>query len=83
IGQVKNISLNLSAYRNRHENGRDDGMYVGLSVPWGESGSFGYSGQFSKGQNSHSADYSDRINERTNYRLSTGVTGDHRVTGNG
>ena len=36
IGQVKNISLNLSAYRNRHENGRDDGMYVGLSVPWGE-----------------------------------------------
>lgn len=35
IGQVKNISLNLSAYRNRHENGRDDGMYVGLSVPWG------------------------------------------------
>ncbi len=83
IGQVKNISLNLSAYRNRHENGRDDGMYVGLSVPWGESGSFGYSGQFSKGQNSYSADYSDRINERTDYRLSTGVTGDHRVTGNG
>ncbi len=35
IGQVKNISLNLSAYRNRHENGRDDGMYVGLSVRGG------------------------------------------------
>ncbi len=83
IGQVKNISLNLSAYRNRHEGGRDDGMYVGLSVPWGASGSFGYSGQFSKGQNSHSADYSDRINERTNYRISTGMTSDHRVTGNG
>lgn len=83
IGQVKNISLNLSAYRNRHEGGRDDGMYISLSVPWGESGSIGYSGQFSKGQNSHSADYSDRINERTNYRITAGMSSDHRAIGNG
>ncbi|WP_337137119.1 outer membrane usher protein [Morganella morganii] len=83
IGQVKNISLNLSAYRNRHQGGRDDGMYIGLSVPWGESGSIGYSGQFSKGQNSHSADYSDRINERANYRITAGMSSDHRAIGNG
>ncbi|WP_413483150.1 outer membrane usher protein [Morganella psychrotolerans] len=83
IGQVKNVSLNLSAYRNRHENGRDDGMYVGLSLPWGESGSIGYSGQFSKGQNSHSADYSDRINDRSNYRVTAGMSSDHRTIGNG
>ncbi|WP_025152564.1 outer membrane usher protein [Morganella morganii] len=83
IGQVKNISLNLSAYRNRHEDGRDDGMYIGLSVPWGESGSMGYSGQFSKGQNSHSADYSDRINEKMNYRITAGMSSDHRTIGNG
>ncbi|HCM63140.1 MAG TPA: PapC/FimD family outer membrane usher protein [Morganella sp. (in: Bacteria)] len=83
IGQVKNISLNLSAYRNSHENGHDDGMYVGLSLPWGESGSIGYSGQFSKGQNSHSADYSDRINDRSNYRVTAGLSSDHRAIGNG
>ena len=83
LGQVKNISLNLSAYRNSNENGHDDGMYVGLSLPWGESGTIGYSGQFSKGQSSHSADYSDRINDRSNFRVTAGMSSDHRTIGNG
>ncbi len=36
IGKWKNLSLNLTAYRNRYRENNDDGVYASLTVPWGE-----------------------------------------------
>lgn len=70
IGRFKNISLNLSAFRTQSTDSNDEGMYVSLSLPWGESGSMSYDSQISHEGVGNSLSYSDRINENNNYHLS-------------
>ncbi|WP_340616584.1 outer membrane usher protein [Xenorhabdus entomophaga] len=74
IGRYKNISVSLSAYRNNFDNRKDDGMYLNLSVPWGDSGTFSYSGMLNRQGNSHMAGYYGRIDDRNNYRISAGTS---------
>jgi len=83
IGRFKNISLSLSAYRTQYDSKNDDGMYLSLSLPWGQNGSMSYNAQFSHGDNSQTVGYSDRIDENNNYRISGGTGQDGRVTGSG
>lgn len=69
VGSMKNVSLSLSAYRSMRDGENDDGMYLSLSVPWGNTGSLSYSSQFSQSGNSNSVGYSDILGESSNYNV--------------
>ena len=83
IGRFKNISASLSAYRTQYEDSNDDGMYLSLSIPWGENGSLSYNGQSSGSDTSHTVGYYDRLDANNNYRINAGSTSDGRGTGSG
>ncbi len=83
IGGYKNINLNLSAYRNKYEGKNDDGMYMTLSLPWGNSGTISYNAMANREGNSHTVGYYDRINENSNYRLAVGTSIDGKAAANG
>ncbi|PHM37217.1 outer membrane usher protein [Xenorhabdus innexi] len=83
IGRYKGIYVNLSAYRNKFDNKKDDGLYLGLSIPWGESGTVNYNGLVNRQGNGHTVSYFNRIDDRNNYRISTGVNTYGRATADG
>lgn len=83
VGTFRNVSLSLSAYRSQLNGANDDGMYVSLSLPWGDGATLDYSGQFSGGSSSHSLGYYDRLDDNNSYRLSAGATSDGQSTGSG
>lgn len=73
IGRFKNVNLSLTGYRNKYNGTNDDGMYVSLSLPWGNSGTISYNGTLNKENSSNQVGYYDRLNERDTYQVSTGV----------
>lgn len=83
IGKFKNVSASLSAYRTQYEDSNDDGMYLSLSIPWGNNGTFSYSGQSSAGKTSNTLGYYNRMDDNNNYRLNAGSTSDGLATGSG
>lgn len=72
VGSFRNVSLSLSAYRNTYNGVNDDGGYLSLSLPWGNSGSLGYSATVNRSDVTHRANYYDRLDEHSNYNLSAG-----------
>ncbi|MHC2149044.1 outer membrane usher protein [Pseudomonas sp. 210_17 TE3656] len=72
VGGLKNLSLSLTAYQNKSNGTSDDGAYLSLSIPWGNSSSISYSASANRGDNTHSLSYYDRIDERNHYMLSAG-----------
>ncbi|RNW08454.1 PapC/FimD family outer membrane usher protein, partial [Serratia nematodiphila] len=72
IGRFRSLSLSLSAYRNRYNERNDDGMYLSLSVPWGNGATVSYNTTLDRNDNTHRVSYYDRIDERSNYQLSAG-----------
>jgi len=72
MGAFRNVSLSLSAYRNIYNGVNDDGGYLSLSLPWGSSGSLGYSATVNRNDVTHMANYYDRLDEHSNYSLSAG-----------
>ncbi|HGM6822571.1 TPA: outer membrane usher protein [Serratia marcescens] len=72
LGNVKNMSLSMSAYRNRYNERNDDGAYLSLSVPWGNGATLSYNTTVNRDDSSHRVGYYDRIDERSNYQLSAG-----------
>lgn len=73
IGKVKNISMSLSAYRNRYNNSNDDGVYLSLSMPFGNSATVSYSATVSGRENTQRVGYADRLDDHNSYQLNTGV----------
>ncbi|UAN45369.1 outer membrane usher protein [Serratia sp. JSRIV001] len=74
IGRFKDLSLSMTAYRNKFNRANDDGMYFSLSMPWGNSGSVSYSSSLIRNDNTHQVGYFDRLNEHDSYQLSSGVS---------
>ncbi|MFQ6791106.1 outer membrane usher protein [Serratia marcescens] len=72
LGSVKNMSLSLSAYRNRYNERNDDGAYLSLSVPWGNGATLSYNTTVNRDDNSHRVGYYDRLDDRSNYQISAG-----------
>lgn len=72
LGDYKNLSLSLSAYRNRFNDRNDDGMYLSLSVPWGNGATVSYNTTLNRSDNTHRVGYYDRIDDRSNYQLNAG-----------
>jgi outer membrane usher protein FimD/PapC len=72
IGRFKNLSLSLSAYRNRYNETNDDGAYLSLSMPWGNGATLSYNSTFNRHDNTQRVGYYDRIDEHSNYQLAAG-----------
>lgn len=73
IGEFRNLSVSLSAYRNTYNSVRDDGMFLSLSMPFGTSGSLSYNATTNRNDTSNRVSYYDRADERTSYQLSAGT----------
>ncbi|VEI77015.1 Outer membrane usher protein papC precursor [Serratia fonticola] len=74
IGRFRNLSLSLTGYRNKYNGSNDDGMYLSLSVPWGDGGSMSYSSSYDRNDNTHQVGYYDRLENGDSYQLSSGLT---------
>ncbi|ALL40477.1 fimbrial assembly protein (plasmid) [Serratia marcescens] len=72
MGHWRNVSLSLSAYRNAYNGIKDDGAYLSLSMPWGNSATVSYNTTISRDNTTHRVGYYDRIDEHNNYQLSAG-----------
>ncbi|AHM75631.2 PapC/FimD family outer membrane usher protein [Yersinia hibernica] len=73
IGKMKNISMTFSAYRNRYNDSNDDGVYLSMSMPIGNSATISYSATVSGRENSQRVGYADRLDAHNNYQINTGV----------
>ena len=69
-GGMKNISVSLTAYQNKSNGTSDDGAYLSVSIPWGGTGSIGYSASVNGSDANHGLSYYDSIDERNQYMLS-------------
>ncbi|WP_199063788.1 outer membrane usher protein [Serratia sp. ASV30] len=74
LGRFKNLSVSMTAYRNKFNGSNDDGMYLSFSMPWGNSGSISYSSSLDRNNNTHQVSYYDQINEHDSYQLTSGVS---------
>ncbi|MBF7981211.1 MULTISPECIES: outer membrane usher protein [Rahnella] len=83
VGRFKNVSVSVSAYRSQRDGSNDDGMYLSLSLPWGNGGSLSYNSQYSDGSNNRTVGYYNRLDENNNYRINAGTTSDGQGTGSG
>ena len=72
IGRFKNLSLSLSGYRNKYNGSNDDGIYLSLSMPWGNGASVSYNTSVNRNDTTHRVGIYDRIDEHSNYQLSAG-----------
>ena len=72
LGRFKNLSMSMTAYRNEYNGLNDDGVYLSLSLPWNNRGSFSYSGSVTRDDNTHRVSYTDRVGDRGSYQLSSG-----------
>ncbi|WP_372840774.1 outer membrane usher protein [Pseudomonas protegens] len=73
LGGLKNLGLSLTAYRSQSHGAVDEGAYVSLSLPWGDSGSLSYNATLNRGSSGHNLSYYDRPDERNSYMLSAGT----------
>nr|WP_223499717.1 MULTISPECIES: outer membrane usher protein [unclassified Serratia (in: enterobacteria)] len=73
VGRFRNVSLSLTAYRNRFNKTDDDGMYMSLSLPFGGSGRVSYNGSYSSGDTRNSVGYYDRLKNGDTYQVSAGT----------
>ncbi|WP_230507182.1 fimbria/pilus outer membrane usher protein, partial [Serratia montpellierensis] len=72
LGEIKNLNLSLSAYRNRYNETNDDGMYLSLSMPWGNGATLSYNSTVNRNDNTNRVGYYQRVDEHNNYQLSAG-----------
>lgn len=81
LGKFKNLSVNLTAFRTSYQNTNDDGVYIALSVPWGETSTVSFNSSWDKSNTTQNINYYDRINERSNYQINTGVARSGAIIG--
>lgn len=74
LGRLKNLSLSLTAFRNKYNGHTDDGMYLSLSLPLGNDASLSYNGSWGRSDNTNKASYYKRVDEHNNYQVSSGLS---------
>jgi len=72
IGRFRNLNLSLTGYRNKYDGTNDDGMYLSLSMPWGQGGNLSYNASVNRNDSSQRVGYYDRLDEHSNYQLNVG-----------
>ncbi len=73
-GSISNLNVSLSAYQNKINNINENGMYLSLSMPFGENGTISVNNNTSKGTDSQAINYYHQANEHNNYQISAGHT---------
>lgn len=71
---LRDLSLSLTAFRNNQYGSKDKGGYLSLSIPWGSNSTVSYSMNTSKDDTSQRISYYKRIDETSNYQISTGYS---------
>lgn len=79
MGRFRNISLSATAYTNTYDDEKDNGMYLSLSIPWGDGGLISYENSVAGGEHSDQVSYYDRVNERNDYKITTGTSDNHEM----
>ncbi|WP_368547366.1 outer membrane usher protein [Klebsiella pneumoniae] len=76
FGEIKNVNINLSAYRSMYNNVKDDGVYLGISIPWETNSTLSFDGQYGSAGTANTMSYFEQVNSRNSYRVKAGV-GEH------
>ncbi|QKN79771.1 outer membrane usher protein [Scandinavium goeteborgense] len=71
-----NISLSLTAFKNKYNNTNDNGAYLGLTLPIGDNDSVSFNSSLSNNELSNSASYYNTIDDHNSYQLSAGESSD-------
>lgn len=79
VGHFRNVSLSATAFRNDYEGEKDDGVYLSLSIPWGDGSMVSYENSVSGGDHSNQVTYYDKVNERDNYKLTVGTSNNNEM----
>lgn len=77
MGSIRNMSVSLTGYRYEYDNNADKGIYLSLSLPWGESSTISYNGNYGSGADSSQASLYHRIDDASHYTVSTGTSENH------
>ncbi|WP_409309772.1 outer membrane usher protein [Pectobacterium sp. B1J-3] len=83
IGNISNASMNITGYRNVYNNMRDDGVFLSMTIPWGNTGSLSYDGQYNRNNNSHMVGYYDRVDDNNSYNVKAGLGPNGRSAASG
>lgn len=83
IGSIKNMSVNLSAYRNEVRGKTDDTLYLSLNIPLGSAASINYSAQSGSAGSSQNTGWYQRLDERNTYQIGTSTSSGEAPTFSG
>ncbi|EII9935690.1 fimbrial biogenesis outer membrane usher protein [Escherichia coli] len=82
VGDWKDISVSTSFNTTHYEDkGRDNQIYLSISLPIGERGRLGYDMQNSSSSTTHRMSWNDTLDERNSWGMSAGVQSDRPDNG--
>lgn len=74
VGDWRNINLSLTAYRNKFSESTDNGAYLSLSVPWGDTGNLSYNMTSNSGSHTNRVGYIDHMSNGDTYQIAAGMS---------
>ncbi len=77
LGSIRNMSISMTGYRYEYDNQADKGVYISLSMPWGDSSTISYNGNYGSGSDSSQVGYFSRVDDATHYQLNVGTSDKH------
>lgn len=77
MGGIRNMSISLTGYRYEYDNSADKGVYISLSMPWGDSSTVSYNGNYGSGPDSSQVGYFSRIDDASHYQINVGNSENH------
>lgn len=77
LGSLRNLSVSLTGYRYEYDKSSDKGVYLSLSLPWGDNSTISYNGNYGSGADSSQASLYHRIDDASHYTLSAGTSENH------
>lgn len=83
IGKWKNVSLSLTGYRSQAWGIKDDGAYIGVSVPWENGADVSYNAQSTSSGLSQTVGWYDAIDGNNSYNLQAGTAPGNKMLASG
>ncbi|EEX2832973.1 fimbrial biogenesis outer membrane usher protein [Escherichia albertii] len=77
MGSIRNMSVSLTGYRYEYDNSADKGIYISLSMPWGDHATVSYNGNYGSGSDSSQVGYFSRVDDATHYQINVGASENH------
>lgn len=77
IGDIRNVSISATGYRYQYDNNTDNGIYLSVSVPWGDNSTISYNGNYGSGDDSNQVSYYHRVDNATHYQINVGSSEQH------